>query len=210
MPLMPQDYEIHSVIEEIHSLANVSKIEYECHLQITLDFVKVIKSILSRPSLKQISFAGAWHFSDSRFDTEEEFPKNCNVEEIEIEFDFHFFWSFEFWNKLFDALPNIKKVQIFNRFHSDNVDIDFENLPVFLKNISGLKHLKSLNVKIMCYHNFEYFDAQKFGHILEIIKNNFPMNSEVTVEFIGRMNTLIEKKEGENPKIVNGLVNGLF
>ena len=72
----------------------------------------------------------------------------------------------------------------------------------------------------MCYHNFEYFDAQKFEHILEIIKNNFPMNSDVTVELIGRIpigrsKALIEKKEGENPKFFlffgsnRILVNGL-
>ena len=34
----------------------------------------------------------------------------------------------------------------------------------------------------MSYQKNNGFDAQKFGHILEIIKNNFPMNSEVTVE----------------------------
>ena len=118
-----------------------------------------------------------------------------------------------------------KKVQIFNRFDFDsdldsqlNLDFNFENLPVFLKNISGLKHLKSLNVTIVSYQEIGNFDAQ---NILEIVKNNFPMNSEVTVEFICEMSffdgpkALIEKKEGENPKFflffgsTKILVNGL-
>ena len=66
--------------------------------------------------------------------------------------------------------------------------------------------MKSLNVKIMSYQKNNGFDAQKFGHILEIIKNNFPMNSEVTVEFIGNMKALIEKKEGENLVLANKML----
>jgi hypothetical protein len=47
--------------------------------------------------------------------------------------------------------------------------------------------LKSLHVSINSRTNNKRFDAQKFGHILEIrecceiIKNNFPMNSEVVI-----------------------------
>ena len=110
---------------------------------------------------------------------EEEFSKNLKVEEITFE---TWFTPNRFLNKVLDTLPNIKKVQIFNRFDSDwfPENFDLENLPVFLKNISSLKYLKSLNVKIMSYQKNNGFDAQKFGHILKIIKNNFPMNSEVT------------------------------
>ena len=146
----------------------------------------------------------------NRFDSDW-FPENCNVEEITFK---TCITPFRFLNKVLDALPNIKKVQIFNCFDSD-FDFDLENLPVFLKNISSLKYLKSLNVKIMSYHKNNGFDAQKFEHILEIIKNNFPMNSEVTVELNGRNEALIDKKEGENPKFflffgsTKILVNGL-
>ena len=70
----------------------------------------------------------------------------------------------------------------------------------------------------------EKFDAQNFGHLLEIknccniIKNNFPMNSEIVIadkcwmDDFGDyyLTNLIEKEEGENPKIVNGLGQSLF
>ena len=87
---------------------------------------------------------------------------------------------------------------------------------MFLKNISSLKHLKSLNVTISCRSNDEHFDAQKLGHILEIIKK-FPMNSEIVIadmdswwpnakpsRWPNDLTNLIEKK-GEDPKIVYGL-----
>ena len=82
-------------------------------------------------------------------------------------------------------------------------------VPVFLKNISGLKHLKSLNVAISRRSNDENFDAQ-LGHVLEIIKKKFPMNSEIVIAdrdfwWPGDLTNLIEKKEGEDPKIVYGL-----
>jgi hypothetical protein len=72
-----------------------------------------------------------------------------------------------------------------------------------------LKHLKSLNVAISRRSNDENFDTQ-LGHILEIIKKNFPMNSEIVIAdrdfwWPGDLTNLIEKKEGEDPKIVYGL-----
>ena len=201
-----------SVIKEVCSLDNVSKIEYYSEDNQQIFLVKLIRSILSRPYLKQIIFHVVFcdHNYLENLDIEEEFPKNLNVEEITFDT-----WaaSFKFLNKVLDALPNIKKVKILNWF-------EFENLPVFLKNISGLKHLKSLNVAICSRINEEHFDAQKFGHVLEIrdcckiIKNNFPMNSEVVIADMAAfgqfgpadyLTNLIEKKEGENPKIVNGL-----
>ena len=197
-----------SVIEEVRSLDNVTKIEYdEDGQQDNLNLVTFFESILSRPYLKQIIFVlsppskSIDLFLDD-LDIEEEFPINVNVEEITFE---TWFTPFKFLNKVLDSLPNIKKVQV--RFDLDldidlDLDLDVENFPVFLKNISGLKHLKSLNVTIVSYQEIGNFDAQ---NILEIVKNNFPMNSEVTVEFIGEMffdgpKALIEKKEGENPR----------
>ena len=214
-----------SVIEEILSLDNVSKIRYTkpaIFQQVFLNFIKIIQAILSRPNLKQIVFDVTLVSGQvpMAMDIEEEFQKNCSVEEITL---FHVNNKLDkVWNKLFNALPNIKIAKV-------AIQEDFENLPVILKNISVLKHLKSLHVSINSRDDFKRFDAQKFGHILEIrecceiIKNNFPMNSEVIIAdwsywsyrsfsspfeylFSGDYSTnLIEKERGENPKIVNGL-----
>ena len=206
--MIHDDYRSHSayprwdsVIEEIRSLDNVSKIEYtEDFQQGKVFLVKLIRSILSRPYLKQIIF----HVRECHhnyLDIEEEFPKNQNVEEITFKTCAP---SFKFLNKVLDALPNIKKVEIFN-------DKDFENLPVFLKNISGLKHLKSLYIAIsgisrkQRFWSNDDFDTHKLEHILEIIKNNFPMNSEIVIADLwwpNHLTNLIKKKEGEDPKIV--------
>ena len=148
-----------SIIEEIRSLDKLSKIEYfEDSQHGNLSLVKLMEAFLSLPYLKEI-VVHLMPADNYPLDTEEEYPKNWSVEEITFKT-----WapSFKFLNKVLDALPNIKKVEIFN-------DNDFENLPVFLKNISGLKHLKSLNVAISRRSNDENFDAQ-LGHVLEIIK----------------------------------------
>merc|ERR1719483_1286246 len=184
-----------SVIEEVRSLDNVSKIEYkEDFQQGKLFLVSLIRSILSRPYLKQILWGHhVWDCDHNYLDIEEEFPKNQNVEEITFDT-----WapSFKFLNKVLDALPNIKKVEIFN-------DKDFENLPVFLKNISGLKHLKSLYIAIsgisrkQRFWSNDDFDTHKLEHILEIIKNNFPMNSEIVIADLwwpNHLTNLIKKK----------------
>ena len=225
-----------SVIEEILSLDNVSKIRYTevaMDQQEFLNFVKTIQALLSMPILKQIVIDVNLILDQVTLalDIEEEFPKNCNVEEITLILDCNGLDNNnncnkngldKVWNKLFDALPSIKNFKV-------AIQEDFENLPVILKNISVLKHLKSLHVSINSRDDFKRFDAQKFGHILEIrecceiIKNNFPMNSEVIIAdwsywsyrsfsfpfeylFSGDYSTnLIEKERGENPKIVNGL-----
>ena len=83
--------------------------------------------------------------------------------------------------------------------------------------------MKFLNLRICAQDYDEKFDAQKFEHFLEIryycniIKNNFPMNSKVVIankpwiEFgYDNLTNLIEKEEGKNPKIVNGLHQSLF
>ena len=205
-----RDDEIDSVVEEIRSLDNVSEIIYQsCH---SVGYhEKVIGSILSRPHLKQIIFSGV--FKINRFDTEEEFPKNWNVEEIK--FYLHFLMSFKLWNKLFDALPNIKKVKIIVVLSREN-EFKESILLDYIKTISKLKHLKSLNVAICSRYN-ETFDAKRFGNFPEMIcEINFPMKSEVVIaDFPSKhwirwngpmdLTNLVEKKEGENPKIVNGL-----
>ena len=208
-----------SVIEEILSLSKIRYADYVRNQQEYLNFVKTIESLLSRPNLKQIVF-DVRLFKTLAMDIEEEFQKNCSVEEITL---FHDYNKLDkFWNKLFNALPNIKIAKV-------AIQEDFENLPVILKNISVLKHLKSLHLSI-----YRRFDAQRFGppfgHILdiccEIIKNNFSMNSEVviadlsptaywsyydqrpTFEYLLRdddSTNLIKKQKGENPKIVHGL-----
>ena len=158
-PMQNQSKKWDSIIEEIRSLDKLSKIEYfEDSQHGNLSLVKLMKAFLSLPYLKQI-VVYLLTGDNYNLDTEEEYPKNWSVEEITFKTWAH---SFKFLNKVLDALPNIKKVEIFN-------DNDFENLPVFLKNISGLKHLKSLNVAISRRSNDENFDAQ-LGHVLEIIK----------------------------------------
>ena len=67
-----KDYDL--VINEILSLDNVTKIRYCDVINLEdLDFVKIIKSILSRLNLKQICFDIDMDFD---LDIEEEFPKN--------------------------------------------------------------------------------------------------------------------------------------
>ena len=193
-----------SVIEEVRSLDNVSKIEYSEGFQHeNLFFVKLIRGILSRPYLKQIIFH-LWSVNSLYVEEiDEELPKNLNVEEITFDL-FRKRHSFKFYKKVLDALPNIKKVIIFN-------DNDWENLPVFLQNISSLKHLKYLKVAI-CTNTEENFDAHKFireiGDCYNVIKNHFPMNSEVVIadqirDLFTTLNltNLIEKKGGEIVKL---------
>ena len=106
--VMPNDYDL--IINEILSLDNVTQIKY-CDVinQEDLDFVKIIKSILTRPNLKQIYFDIDM---DLDFDIEEEFPKNLIVEEITLAYGSNF--PFKFWKKVLDALPNIKTVNVFS------------------------------------------------------------------------------------------------
>ena len=130
------------------------------------------------PCLKQIVLDVAFYNLTFIEDIEGESPKNLNVEKITFDLDLQRL-SFKVWNKLFNALPNIKQVKV--------VTYEYENLKVFLKHISVLKNLKSLNLQIYGRDDNEKFDAQNIGHLLEIknccniIKNNFPMNSEIVI-----------------------------
>ena len=165
---MPQDYD--SVVAEVRSLENVLKIEYRGSFfgleEDGLNFAKIIKTMLKCPILRQIVLDVAFYNSTFIEGIEEEFPKNLNVEKI----TFNLVWfelSSKVWNKLFNALPNIKQVKVVTFGYN-------ENLPVFLKHINVLKNLKSFNWQINGRDDNEKFDAQNFGHLLEIIKNNFP------------------------------------
>ena len=86
----------------------------------------------------------------------------------------------EVCKKVFDALPNLKKVKVV-------IFDDLENLSSILKNISVLKRLKSLNVTINNCGDHEKLDEQKLRDCREIsdccdvIKDSFPMNAEVFI-----------------------------
>ena len=202
----PQDFE--SVLEEILSLDNVSKITYTAVIlegyvqQEYINFVKIIGSILSRPCLKQIDFDVLMSID---LDIVTAFPKNFIVEE----FNFEAGLKPEISKKLFDALPNLKKVKV---VIFDNV----ENLPLILKNISVLKHLECLNVAICSRNEDEQIDEQKLRDCLErsnccdVIKDSFPMNAEVFIADMDlhddneTLTNLIIKEVGKEPDIVIG------
>ena len=193
----PKDFDL--VLEEILSLENVSKIRYSAFLleghydqQEYINFVKIIESIFSRPCLKQIDFDIVVNVD---LNIETVFPKNYNV----LEVNFNTGLKPEFSKKVFDALPNLKKVKVF---------VDLKSLPLILKNISFLTHLKSLNISINSRHGDDIIDEQKLRDCCDIIKHSFPMNAEV---FIGDMDFdydiltyLIIKKEGKEPEVVIG------
>ena len=165
--------ELDSVLEEILSLKAVTKISYRDgndhgFQQDNLKFVKIIESILTRNTLKQIDFEVEF---DQDLDVGNEFTKNVNVEEITLRYSN---LSFKVWKKFFQALPNVKKVKIVafeNKF--------LENLPVILRNISdNFKDLKSLDISIFSRHDDEEFDVQKIRDCFDIIKDNFPMRAK--------------------------------
>ena len=205
----PQDFNL--VLEEILSMDNVSKITYSAVIlegydpQEYINFVKMIESIFSRPYLKQIDFDVL--ISDYvDLDIVTAFPKNCNVEEVSFNMGF----KPELCKRVFDALPNLKKVKavIF--------DDNFENLPLILKNISVLKYLKRLNVAICSRNEDEEIDEQKIRDCLErincceVIKDSFPMNVEVFIADMDvydddqTLTNLIIKEAGKEPDIVIG------
>ena len=170
----PEDLE--SVLEEILSLKAVTNISYRdeknwegsAFPQEDLKFVRIIKSILTRNTLKQINFQVEF---DQDLDVGNEFTKNFNVEEISLDCSN---LSFKVWKKVFQALPNVKKVKIV-AFESTFL----ENLPVILRNISdNFKDLKSLDVSIFSRYDDEEFDVQKIRDCFDIIKDNFPMRAK--------------------------------
>ena len=212
---MPRPQDFDSVLEEILSLVNVSKITFSAIIlegfnqQECINFVKIMESIFSRPALKQIDFALLFNVD---LDFETKFPKNFNVEEITFAMNS---LNHHLQYPVFDALPNIKKITVF-------ATDDLKNLPATLKNISVLKHLESIHVGICSRYEDEKFDAQKFRDCREIrdccdiIKDNFPMKAEVVIADLAVLDilnddiygddltNLIKKEEGKEPEIVIG------
>ena len=99
--------------------------------------------------------------------------------------------------KMFDALPNIKRVRVV----SSNKN-DIENLPVFLKMIGDFKKLESLH---FAKYGLKKFDVQKIQDLLNIVKD-FPIKAKVVIADIDWDNNdvknVIEKEEAKPPKKV--------
>ena len=183
------------VKEEIMSMETLKRIS------LTLDSVDRIPSgffetILARPSLKQIDFD---LFSNLNFGCfiEQEFTKNPNVEEL----TFRFLVGanvllLKKLQKMFDALPNIKRVRIVACSKND-----IENLPLFLKMMSDFEKLESLHCAIRGLKNS---GVQKIQDLLNIVKD-FPIKAKVVLADLDnnyKMKNLITKEERNPPKIV--------
>ena len=151
---------------------------------------------MARPSLKQIDFQ---LFDDLNFGCgiEQEFTKNPNVEEL----TFRFLGGtnvllLKKLQKMFDALPNIKRVRIV-AYSKNNI----ENLPLFLKMMSDFKKLESLHCAI---NGLENSGVQKIQDLLNIVKD-FPIKAKVVIADLDnddKMKNLITKEERNPPKIV--------
>ena len=194
---------VDSVVEEILSLDNVSKIRYsqtDDYLSQTLralnyqqekiNFVKIVRSILSRPYLKQIEFNVAF---DYKLDVEKTFSKNFHVEEITLRSGN---LSLKVWKNIFDALPNIRKFKAVILFR------DIKTLAVILKGLSNFKKLKFLHVTICNRDHYNKLNKPEIRDCLDIIRDNFPMKTEVVIADKDLSTNLIEKEEGKEPKIV--------
>ena len=196
---------VDSVVKEILSLDNVSKIRYS---QLTdylsqtvrdlnyqeekLEFVKIVQSILSRPYLKQIEFDVTFEFN---MDIEKKFSKNFHVEEITLRSANHL--SLKVWKNIFDALPNIRKFKIVTLLK------DIKDLVVILKGLSNFRKLKCLHVTICNNDHYKKFNKPEIRDCFNIIRDNFPMKTEVVIADKDSTN-LIKKEEGKEPKIVIG------
>ena len=201
--------DVDSVVKEILSLDNVSKIRYSQtrdyqsrahnYEQEKLKFDKIIRSILSRPYLKQIEFNVTFHYY---MDIDKMFPKNFNVEEITLQSND---LSLQAWRNIFDALPNIRKFKIFILFG------DVVNVEVILKGLSNFKELEFLHVTICNRDHCKKFIKTEIRDCLHVIRDNFPMKTEVVIADKDSTN-LIKKEEGKEPKIVIGhsLFSGFF
>ena len=191
---LPTD--VNTVVEEILSLNNVSKIKYSQNIhrdidyqQAKLKFVKIVQSILSRPYLKQIEFDITFDFN---LDIENEFSKNFHVEEIKLRSTN---FSLKLWKNIYDALPNIRKVKVV-------ISEDIRNLGVILKDLSNFKKLKFLHVTVRNRDRYKIFNEPKIRECFDFIRDNFPMKTKVIIADMNSTN-LIEKEEGNEPKIVN-------
>ena len=192
---LPTD--VDTVVEEILSLNNVSKIKYSQNIHRAIDyqqeklkFIKIVESILSRPYLKQIEFDITFDFN---LDIENEFSKNFHVEEIKLRSTN---FSLKLWKNIYDALPNIRKVKVV-------MCEDIKNLVVILKGLCNFKNLKFLHVTIRNRDRYKIFNEPKIRDCFDVIRDNFPMKTKVFIADMDSTN-LIEREEGNEPKIVNG------
>ena len=192
---LPSD--VDTVVKEILSLNNVSKIKYSQNIHRAIDyqqenlkFFKIVQSILSRPYLKQIEFDITFDFN---LDIENEFSKNFHVEEIKLRSTN---FSLKLWKSIYDALPNIRKVKVV-------ISEDIRNLGVILKDLSNFKNLKFLHVTIRNRDRYKIFNEPKIRDCFDVIRDNFPMKTKVVIADMDSTN-LIERIEGNEPKIVNG------
>ena len=101
------------------------------------------------------------------------------------------------WKNIFDALPNIRKFKIVTLLK------DIKDLVVILKGLSNFRKLKFLHVTICNNDDYKKFNKPEIRDCFDIIRDNFPMKTEVVIADKDSTN-LIEKKEGKEPKIVIG------
>ena len=126
-------------------------------------------------------------------DPEKTFSKNFHVEEITLRSND---LSLQVWKNIYDALPNIRKVKVV-------ICEDIKNLVVILKSLSNIKNLKFLHVTIRNRDRCKIFNEPRIRDCFVFIRDNFPMKTKVIITDMNSTN-LIEKEEGDEPKIVNG------
>ena len=128
-------------------------------------------------------------------DPEKTFSKNFHVEEITLRSND---LSLQVWKNIYDALPNIRKFKVVILFG------DCMNLDVILKGLSNFKKLKFLHVTICNRDHYKkFYKPEEIRDCLDIIRDNFSMETEVVIADKNSTN-LIEKEEGKEPKIVIG------
>ena len=187
-----EDFEDSEMLrEEIMSLNSLRRIYISIYDEVISR--QVYEAILTRPALKQIDINSGFMHIDN---IEHEIPKNYTVEEIT--FDGDIFHS-EKWKKMFDALPNIKRVRVVQWRKYPPY-----NLPEFIKVLSVFKNLESLHFAIARIEH----DGPKIQDLLKIIKDNFPIKAKVVIADMdgmdgnAKLTNVIEKEEGKLPKIV--------
>ena len=155
-----------------------------------------MEAILTRPNLRQIDF-GCSYPDASNID--QEFPKNFAVEEITI-MSFNHNLNIRYWKRLFDALPNTKRVRV---FHASSQKPILICILEFLKITGEFKNLKSLHFA-MYGHNV-WFSVQQIQDCCKIIAN-YPIKAKVVIAYSdedgANVSNRIEKDEGKLPKKV--------
>ena len=196
----PENFEI--VKEEITSMNSLRRISLTLHSVVRIPS-GFFETILTRPSLKQIDFR---LFDDLHFGCgiEQEFTKNPMVKELTFRFNYGAnVLLLKKLQKMFDALPNIKRVRIvaYSKNDIENLSLnDIENLALFLKMMSNFEKLESLHCAI---RGLENSGVQKIQDLLNIVKD-FPIKAKVVIADLdndSKMKNLITKEERNLPKI---------